>query len=132
MFLKLDLQSETPIYMQLKMQIIEGMATGQLAPGEPLPSVRQLAADLGINLHTVNKAYTLLKHDGFIIIHRQKGVVVNSENSLKVSDEYLAQLKSSMRHIIAEAFCRGMEVDEFNKVCRDIFYEFGNAGGKNL
>ncbi|KNY28330.1 GntR family transcriptional regulator [Pseudobacteroides cellulosolvens] len=125
MILKLDLQSETPIYIQLKMQIIEGIATGSLVPGEPLPSVRQLASDLGINLHTVNKAYTMLKQDGFIIIHRQKGVVVSSSEDLKVTDEYLSQLKSNIRPIITEAFCRGMTIDEFSIICKDIFTELG-------
>lgn len=121
MFLKLDLQSETPIYIQLKMQIIEGIATGSLAPNEPLPSVRQLASDLGINLHTVNKAYAMLKQDGFIIIHRQKGVVVSPSEDIKVTYEYLSQLKSNIKPIITEAFCRGMSIDEFNMICKDIF-----------
>ncbi len=123
LLLKLDLQSETPIYLQLRMQIIEGIATGELSPGEPLPSVRQLASDLGINLHTVNKAYTLLKQDGFILVHRQKGVVVNPDDGPKVTQEYIKGLKESIRPVIIEAFCRGMKAEEFNSICNDIFTE---------
>jgi len=132
LLLKLDLQSEIPIYMQLKMQIIEGIATGNLSAGEPLPSVRQLASDLGINLHTVNKAYTMLKQDGFIIIHRQKGVVVSPSEDITVTNEYLSQLKTNLRPIITEAFCRGMAIDEFNMICKNIFTELKQTGGEIL
>lgn len=131
LFLNLDLQSDIPIYMQIKMQIIEGMATGKLKPGEPLPSVRQFASDLGINLHTVNKAYNLLKQDGFIVVHRQKGVVVNPGDGPKVSCEYLSRLKEDLRQIISEAFCRGMQAEQFNEICSDIFSELKNTGGDN-
>lgn len=124
MFLKLNFQSEIPIYLQLKTQIIEGIATGKLAPGEPLPSVRQLAADLGINLHTVNKAYNYLKQDGFILVHRQKGVVVNPDSGPKLSGEYLMQLRVDLRPVIAEAVCRGMSKEEFQKIYAEIFSEF--------
>ncbi len=72
MIIKIDLQSEIPIYTQLQNSIIEGIVSGNLKPGEPLPSVRAMASDLGVNMHTVNKAYNFLKQDGFIQVHRQK------------------------------------------------------------
>ncbi|MCX7747887.1 MAG: GntR family transcriptional regulator [Clostridia bacterium] len=131
MLLKLDFQSDTPIYLQLKTQIIEGIATGKLSPGESLPSVRQLASDLGINLHTVNKTYTLLKQDGFLIIHRQKGVVVNPDQNAMIHDEYLFELHESLKPLIAEAFCRGMKKEEFNKICTEVFLEFEKSRGEN-
>lgn len=132
MLLKLDLQSDIPIYAQLKAQIIEGIATGKLSPGEPLPSVRQLAADLGINLHTVNKAYSFLKHDGFITVHRQKGVVINSGTGPGITEEYLQQLHSDLRPLISEAYCRGMKKEEFDRICDSIFMELKNNGGDNI
>ena len=61
MYIQLDFESEIPIYEQLKDEIIMGIAKKQLLPGERLPSVRALASDIGINLHTVNKAYQQLK-----------------------------------------------------------------------
>jgi len=124
----LDFQSDIPIYLQLKMQIIEGIATGKLKPGESLPSVRQFAEDLGINLHTVNKTYNLLKQDGFILVHRQKGVVVNPDEGPKVTEEYLTQLHTELRPMIIEAFCRGMSKEEFNKICSQIFLELKEKG----
>jgi GntR family transcriptional regulator len=122
MLLRMDFESEIPIYLQLKTQIIEGISIGNLLPGESLPSVRQLASDLGINLHTVNKTYTILKQDGFILVHRQKGVVVSPPDSgPKVTEEYSLQLKKDLRPIIAEALCRGMPEDEFAKICNEIY-----------
>lgn len=132
MLLKIDFQSEVPIYVQLKNQLIEGIATGRLKPGEALPSVRQLAGDVGINLHTVNKTYNYLKQDGFIIVHRQKGVVVNPEIGPMVTGQYLSQLHSDMRPIIAEAHCRGMDEENFIDICRKIFGELKDNGGVDL
>ena len=56
MFIQLDQSSDMPLYQQLRNQIVAAIATGELAPGDGLPSVRTLGRDLGINLHTVNKA----------------------------------------------------------------------------
>ncbi len=120
MLIQIDFQSETPIYLQLKNQIIEGIATGKLKPGESLPSVRQLAGDLGINLHTVNKAYNYLRQDGFILIHRQKGVVVNPERVTLVTDEYRLRLINELQPIVTEAYCRGMDEKMFQEVCKEI------------
>ena len=131
MLLGLDFESEIPIYIQIKQQIIEGIATGKLKPGESLPSVRQFGADLGINLHTVNKAYNLLRQDGFIIIHRQKGVVVNPGDGPGVTQEYMDRLENDLKPMIAEAFCRGMPLEEFRAVCTGIFERLQKEGGRS-
>lgn len=123
MIINLDMQSELPIYSQLVYQIIEGVASGELQLGEALPSVRNLAADIGVNLHTVNKAYTLLKQDGYIQIHRQKGVVVNPEGMPPITDEFLNKQRQELRPIIAEALCRGMSKEELSTVLSDIYEE---------
>lgn len=121
MIIKIDLQSEVPIYTQLQNSIIEGIVSGDLKPGEALPSVRNMASDLGVNMHTVNKTYTLLKQDGFIQIHRQKGVVINPDGMPGVTLEYLGKFKQEIRPIIAEALCRGMKEAEFNNFCNEVF-----------
>ena len=64
MILEVDFNSEEALYIQLRNQIIVGIATNRLKEGESLPSVRQLAESIGINMHTVNKAYTVLKQEG--------------------------------------------------------------------
>lgn len=122
MLLELDLESDRPLYQQLVNAIIKGIATGELQPGESLPSVRMLAQDLGINMHTVNKAYHLLKADGFLHIHRQKGVTIASV--LPTADRaFHEKTRADLEPIIAEAVSRGMDEDDFLKLCRSLFAE---------
>ena len=74
--LEIDFNSEEAIYMQLRNQIILGIATSRLQDGDTLPSVRQMAECIGINMHTVNKAYAVLRKEGIVSIDRRKGAVI--------------------------------------------------------
>jgi len=132
LLLSIDLQSELPLYIQIRNQIIEGIAAGSLTPGEALPSVRQMASDLGINLHTVNKVYTILRQEGFLAVHRKSGVIVNDPKHFTVNDSYLEKLKQDLRPILAEAVCRGVSEEELLEHCRKVFQGFskGKEGGK--
>lgn len=131
MQIKLDFESDEPIYTQLTQQIIISIAKKELLPGERLPSVRALAADIGINLHTVNKAYQQLKQGGFILIHRQRGVVVNPDGTPHADQTYKEELLKKLHPFIAESICRGMNEDEFQQLCSHIFSEFKvQEGGK--
>ena len=76
MFIEIDFNSEEAFYIQLRNQIIIGIAMNQYQEGDSLPSVRQLADRVGINMHTVNKAYSVLKQEGFIRLDRRKGAVI--------------------------------------------------------
>ncbi|MBU3188965.1 GntR family transcriptional regulator [Clostridium bowmanii] len=125
MIIKIDFEGEIPIYVQLKKQIILGLAKGELSRGESLPSVRQMAEDIGINMHTVNKTYNELKAEGFISIDRRKGAVVNSTSTL-LTDEYHEQLTEEVEFIIAEAYCRGITEEEFIKITRTAFKQYSN------
>ena len=78
MILKLDFESEIPIYIQLRNQIVVAIAHGELSQGEKLPTIRNLAEDLGINNMTVNKAYAMLKQEGFISIDRRHKPHINA------------------------------------------------------
>ena len=73
MVITVDKLSETPLYLQLRDSVITGIASGELRPGDALPSVRSLAEDLGINLHTVNKAYATLRDEGYVIMLGRRG-----------------------------------------------------------
>ncbi|HET7628251.1 MAG TPA: GntR family transcriptional regulator [Bacillales bacterium] len=128
MIIELDLESETPIYLQLKQQIIEGIALGELEPGEPLPSVRALASDLGINMHTVNKAYQLLKQDGYILIHRQKGVVIHPDGMPEADETFNAHIKNGLKPLITESMCRHMDEKDFLQMCQAVFEELRGKG----
>ena len=81
MLLKLDFSMDVPIYMQIRNQIVMGIANGDLKAGEKLPPIRTLASETGINTMTVNKAYQLLKQEGFIITDRRLGAIINPERS---------------------------------------------------
>ncbi len=131
MLIKIDFNQEMPIYLQLRNQIIQGIASGSLKTGEALPTVRQLASDIGINLHTVNKAYNVLKQDGFLTVHRKSGVIVNISPGLKVNEEYRSRLEDELMPVIAEACCRGMEPGEFNIIVNSIFEKLRFGGRKN-
>ena len=76
MFIEIDFNSDEAIYMQLRNQIIMGIATSRFQEGDMLPSVRQLADTIGINMHTVNKAYTVLKQEGYVKVDRRKGAMI--------------------------------------------------------
>ncbi|MEC0172403.1 GntR family transcriptional regulator [Paenibacillus graminis] len=131
MFIELDLQSETPIYAQLVDQIVEGIASGALQPGDPLPSVRRLAEDLGINLHTVNKSYNLLKQEGFLQVHRKKGVIVQPDGMPGVTEAFEEKLRQQLRSLAAAAAVRGMTEEAFTQESRSVYRNtITNRGGE--
>lgn len=121
MFIQLDFESEVPIYEQLKDEIIIGIAKKDLQPGERLPSVRALASDIGINLHTVNKAYQQLKQEGFLLIHRQRGVVLHPDGPPKADKDYKKTLHRTLRPMIAESICRDISKNEFLQMMESIY-----------
>lgn len=118
MYLKIEFESDIPIYVQIRNQIIEGIASGKLKEGDELPSIRQLASDFGINLHTVNKAYDMLKNDGFLAVHRRKGVVIS--NNAVADDKFIEVFKSQVGPFLAEALCRGMTQKQIIELCSKI------------
>lgn len=130
MLIKLDLQSNLPLYTQLKNQIIEGIAKGDFRPGDPLPSVRTMAADLGINLHTVRKAYQELQQENLLLIHRQKGVVINPDGIPRADSRYEEHLKESLRPIVTDCLCRGIDAQQFLKITRQLFAEYTQKEGE--
>lgn len=119
MIFGLDMSSETPIYVQLRNQIVMGIGKGELLPGESLPTVRQLAEDIGVNNMTVNKAYQILKSEGYIIIDRRHGAKVAE---LQKSDtQFKKELKEKMDLAAAEAKAHGMDFVEYLKFCEDAY-----------
>ena len=115
------MRSDVPIYEQISQCVIEAIAKKEIEPEEELPSVRQLAADLGINMHTVAKAYSQLKDKKFISIHRNKGAVINPESAFIADDKYLDRLTEQLRTYALEAICRGVKGGEWVSICNDAF-----------
>ncbi|NLK75176.1 MAG: GntR family transcriptional regulator [Clostridiales bacterium] len=111
--IKLDITGDVPIYQQIRNQIVYGVATGQLSIGERLPTVRQLAGDIGVNPMTVSKAYGLLKDEGIIVIDRRQGAKINR---LPVDDKALnEEFDQKVKLLISEARMKGISQDEIRK-----------------
>ena len=119
MIIEINPSSDVPIYEQLRDQIVLGIAAKKLVPGETLPSVRNLGADLGVNFHTVNKAYSLLCDEGYIIMNRRQGAIV--ADKMPEGKEFKGQLSDKILLAAAEAVCRGIEKDKFLIICGECY-----------
>ncbi|GEB52744.1 MULTISPECIES: GntR family transcriptional regulator [Streptomyces] len=126
MHLVLDLDSEVPIYQQIRDRVVEAIADGRLDGGASLPSTRQLAVDLAINFHTVNKAYDLLRREGIIRINRKSGAVVRPDAGQGPAEqEAVADWERRARTLLAEAVVRGIPRDEIVDRVRATLDGFG-------
>lgn len=121
MYVEIDFNSDEAIYIQLRNQIIIGIATARLQEGDTLPSVRQLAETVGINMHTVNKAYTVLKQEGYVTIDRRRGAVVSLDTDYACE---LAQIRADLRVSLAKACCKNITKDEIHRLVDEIFQEY--------
>ena len=124
MILNLDFNSDVPIYTQITEQIIKSIANGNLKINESLPSVRNMAEEIGVNLHTVNKSYNSLKEKGYINIDRRKGAIVNSLPLAK-KDENVEKIKSTLDLLVAESYLLGITKDEFIEYSKKLFSDYG-------
>ena len=124
MILNVDLASEVPIYQQLRDRIVEAIAEGVLTEGSPLPATRALAADFGINFHTVNKAYDLLRQQGLIRLNRGTGAVVTQTAADPL---FRTEWAARARTLLAEAIAKGLPADEVLATCRSVLDSFGTA-----
>ena len=122
MVIEIDFQSDEAIYTQLMNQIIMGIATSALQEGDPLPSVRQLADTIGINMHTVNKAYSLLRQEGFVSIDRRKGAVICLDvDKIRAMEE----MKQNLMVALARGYCKNISRAEVHDLIDEIFDEYG-------
>ena len=119
MLLALDFTDDVPIYMQIRNQIVMGIADGRLAAGEKLPTIRALANESGINMMTANKAYAILKQEGFIQIDRRSGVQVREE--IKASGAITERTKQSLKLLISEAKLNGTTERDLLALCSQIY-----------
>lgn len=121
MMIKIDFNSEEPIYMQLCNQIIMGVATSKIREGDSLPSVRQMADTIGINMHTVNKAYAVLREEGIIHLDRRRGAVIAIDvNKLQA----LEDMKHQLRVVLAKGRCKNITREDVYELVNEIFEEY--------
>ncbi len=122
MIIEIDFNSEEALYLQLRNQIVLGIATAQFREGDSLPSVRNMAETIGINMHTVNKAYSVLKQEGYVKVDRRRGAVVAIDmNRLEAA----AQLRRELQVLIARGSCKGITKEDFHQLIDDIYEEYG-------
>ena len=126
MIIKIDFESEEAIYIQLRNQIIMGIATDRIREGDSLPSVRQLAENIGINMHTVNKAYTVLKQEGYIKLDRRRGAVIALDIDKIRSIE---RLREELSVLLARSVCKNISREEVHDLVDEI-YDFYTGGGQ--
>ena len=123
MYVEIDFNSDEAIYIQLRNQIIIGIATEEIKEGDTLPSVRQLAELIGINMHTVNKAYTVLRQEGFVKLDRRKGAVI----ALDVDKlQALKELEQDLTVVLARAICKNISRAEVHQLVDALFDSYGN------
>lgn len=121
MFIEIDFGSDEAIYIQLKNQIIMGIATADIQDGESLPSVRRLAEDVGINMHTVNKAYALLKQEGYIQLERRRGAVVSVNSDKR---QALEDMRMQLKVVLARGYCKDITRNEVHALVDEIYEQY--------
>lgn len=122
MIIEIDFNSNEALYLQLRNQIIIGIATSRIREGDELPSVRQLAEDIGINMHTVNKAYTVLKQEGFVKVDRRRGAVISIDID-KI--EAIEELRMELKVILAKSRCKNISREEAHALIDEIYEDYG-------
>ena len=121
MIVEIDFNSDEALYIQLRNQIIIGIATERIREGDTLPSVRQLADYIGINMHTVNKAYSVLKQEGFVRLDRRRGAVIALDTDKL---QTLEDMRRDMSVILARGVCKNVSRKEVHDLVDSIYDAF--------
>ena len=124
MLIEIDFNSDQAIYMQLRDQIIMGIASSRFQEGDMLPSVRQLADTIGVNMHTVNKAYTVLKQEGYVKVDRRRGVMVAVDIDKM---QALEEIREDLLVTLAKASCKNISGEEVHALIDEIYEEYGKG-----
>ncbi|MGL5766122.1 MAG: GntR family transcriptional regulator [Sarcina sp.] len=120
MFIDVEFDSDIPIYLQIRNEIVKSIATGVLNDGDSLPSVREMSSMIEVNLHTINKAYNLLKTEGFVKIDRRTGAIIEVTERA----EYREQFEEKLELILSEAFLMGISKEEIREMVLKKFESF--------
>ncbi|MGI6578844.1 MAG: GntR family transcriptional regulator [Saccharofermentanales bacterium] len=119
MLIVFDFQSDIPLYIQLRNQVVIGIAQGKLVSGEQLPTIRALAEESGVNMMTVSKAYQLLKQEGYILTDRRSGTIVAPQKISIVAETTI----DNLRLILSELRVSGLSEKDALELCKDLYRE---------
>lgn len=121
MIIEIDFNSDEALYLQLCNQIIMGIATSRFREGDSLPSVRQMADIIGINMHTVNKAYGILRQEGYVKLDRRRGAVIAVDADKM---RMLEELKKELQVILAKSSCKNISKEEIHELIEEIYEDY--------
>ncbi len=125
----IDIENPNPPFAQLIEQIKQAVSSGQLAPGAPLPSIRQLASDLDLNNKTVAKAYRLLERDSVIQSRGYRGTFVHPDGQSNSSVDLNSWVVEQLQETIAAFRKAGVTDPEINNAFRNVMNESIITGG---
>ena len=135
MYISIDFNSDEALYLQLRNQIVYAIVKAELREGENLPSVRDMAETVGINMHTVNKAYAMLRQEGYLQLDRRHGAIVGGGGGGVDVDEIKArmELAQTMDLILAQAICKNVSREDVHKLVDEIYNQYeGYRNGESL
>jgi GntR family transcriptional regulator len=121
MIVEIDFNSDEALYLQLCNQIIMGIASSRFREGDSLPSVRQMADTIGINMHTVNKAYSILRQEGYLKLDRRRGAVIAVDTDRM---RMLEELKKELQIILAKSSCKNISKEEIHELIEEIYEDY--------
>ena len=116
-------QSELPIYAQIKEQLKDQILNGQIPEGSTLPSIRQLAKEVGVSVITTTRAYSDLEAEGFIATMQGKGSVVLSKDNSMVREQYLMRIEEGLTTAIETARVMGLPDEELNTIFQNLLHD---------
>jgi len=126
MLIDIDPDSESPLYQQLRDQVVEAIADGTLQPGDALASVRQLAGQFGINSATVGKGYELLRQEGLVRTSRRSGSVIARGPADQPAPGFAAGWATRLRTLLAEAVAQGMTEAAIRDTAASLLADFAS------
>lgn len=132
MWLSIDEKDFRPLYLQIIVQIKEQIGNGTLRPGDELPSVRELADTMGINLHTVRNAYLKLRDQGIITLRLGRRARIASTIPTEPPEGLEADIVAPLREVIADALVKGISPGRFREIVDEQLEQYGHgiSGGK--
>jgi len=116
MFLSVNKQDNRPIYLQIISQIKEQVGNGTLQPGDELPSVREVADSLGINMHTVRSAYLKLRDQGIINMYLGRRARITRRRPPVHNVDSETDLKVRLKELVTDALLMGLSLDDFRNL----------------
>lgn len=125
--IRIDVNSAVPLEEQIAAAIRQSLARGEVAPGGDLPSVRQLAGDLGVHWNTVARAYRKLSDEQLLTVRRGRGAVVRAEGPI-ATGEARATVRAGLLNVIATGRLQGLSHRELARIFQKALSEFEEVG----